>query len=265
MANAKTKLALVTGSTAGIGFAIAEQLARHGQFDVIINGRTEERVNKAINQLLSEGINKSRLHGVAADLSTVEGIQKVQELFPDIDVLVNNFGIFEPKDFANITDDDWEKMWNANFMSGARLSRYYFPRMLSKNSGRVIFISSESAVQIPVEMIHYGVTKTAQVALARGMAEAAANTKVTVNSILVGPTKSEGVGTFLKQLAEKDQVSEAEVEKNFFKMARPTSLLKRFIKPEEVGALVAFVSSDEASAITGAALRVDGGLLKGIL
>lgn len=260
----KNKLALVTGSTAGIGFAIAEKLAQKG-FDVIINGRSEERVNKAINQIAATGVNKSQLHGVAADLTTTAGISKVQELYPQVDVLVNNFGIFEPKEFAQITDADWEKMWNGNFMSGARLSRFYFPKMLKQNYGRVLFISSESALQIPVEMIHYGVSKTAQVALARGMAEAAAHTNVTVNSVLVGPTKSEGVGTFLQQLAEKDKTTEAEVEKNFFKTARPTSLLQRFIRPEEVGAFVSFLSSEEASAITGSALRVDGGCVKSII
>ena len=260
----KNKLALITGSTAGIGFAIAEKIATKG-FDVIINGRTEERVNKAINQLIEKGIGKNQLHGVAADLSTLEGINKVIELFPEVDVLVNNFGIFEPKDFARITDEDWEKMWTANFMSGARLSRHYFPLMLQKNAGRVLFISSESAVQIPAEMIHYGVTKTAQVALARGMAETAVGTAVTVNSVLVGPTRSEGVGTFLKQLAEKDKVTEADIERDFIKNARGTSLLKRFIHPEEVGAFVSFLASDEASAITGSALRVDGGVTKAII
>jgi NAD(P)-dependent dehydrogenase (short-subunit alcohol dehydrogenase family) len=260
----KNKLALVTGSTAGIGYAIAEKMAARG-FDVIINGRTEERVNAAINNLIKSGANKSSLHGVAADLTTTAGVAKVTELFPEVDVLVNNFGIFEPKAFADITDADWEKMWNGNFMSGARLSRFYFPKMMKKNYGRVIFISSESAVQIPTEMIHYGVSKTAQVALARGMAETAVGTNVTVNSILVGPTKSEGVGTFLKQLAEKDHITEAQVEKDFFKTARPSSVLQRFIKPEEVGAFVSFVASEEASAITGSALRVDGGVTRAIL
>jgi Dehydrogenases with different specificities (related to short-chain alcohol dehydrogenases) len=260
----KNKLALVTGSTAGIGFAIAEKIASKN-YSVIINGRTNERVNQAIELLVGKGISKDLLHGVAADLTTTEGVAKVIEQFPEVDVLVNNFGIFEPKEFADITDADWEKMWNGNFMSGARLSRHYFPRMIKQNYGRVVFISSESAMQIPVEMIHYGVSKTAQVALARGMAEAAASTNVTVNSVLVGPTKSEGVGTFLKQLADKDKVTEADVEKGFFKTARPTSLIQRFIKPEEVGSFVAFLSSEEASAITGSALRVDGGCVKSII
>lgn len=260
----KNKLALVTGSTAGIGFAIAEKLIAKN-YEVIINGRTEARVTNAIDQLIEKGAKKSFLHGVAADLTMTGGISKVTELFPEVDILVNNFGIFEPKEFVDITDADWEKMWNGNFMSGARLSRHYFPRMLQQNYGRVLFISSESALQIPVEMIHYGVSKTAQIALARGMAEAAVGTNVTVNSVLVGPTKSEGVGTFLKQLAVKDHVSEEDVEKGFFKTARPTSLLQRFIKPEEVGAFVSFLSSEEASAVTGAALRVDGGVVKSIV
>ncbi|KYG68696.1 oxidoreductase [Bdellovibrio bacteriovorus] len=260
----KKRLALITGSTAGIGFAIAEKMLQQG-FDVIINGRSEARVNHAINQLIENGATKNALQGVAADLTTIEGINTVTDLFADVDVLVNNFGIFEPKDFVDITDEDWNKMWNANFLSGARLSRHYFPRMLKKNYGRIIFISSESALQIPLEMIHYGVSKTAQLSLARGLAEAAAQTNVTVNSVLVGPTKSEGVGTFLKQLAEKAQMSEEEIEKDFFKNARPTSLLKRFIRPEEIGSFVSYLSSEEASAITGSALRVDGGLLKTIV
>jgi NAD(P)-dependent dehydrogenase (short-subunit alcohol dehydrogenase family) len=260
----KNKLALVTGSTAGIGFAIAEKMAAKN-FDVIINGRTQARVDQALEQLSKTRATPNTLDGVAADLTTPEGISKVQELFPEIDVLVNNFGIFEPKEFADITDEDWNKMWNANFMSGARLSRFYFPKMLKKNYGRVIFISSESALQIPAEMIHYGVSKTAQIALARGMAETAVHTNVTVNSVLVGPTKSEGVGTFLKQLAEKDQISDETVEKNFFKIMRPTSLIQRFIRPEEIGSFVTFLGSEEASAITGSALRADGGLVKSII
>lgn len=260
----KNKLALITGSTAGIGYAIAENLHRKG-FDVIINGRSDSRVNSAISQIAASGTSKAALHGVAADLTTREGIARIIELFPEIDVLINNFGIFEPKVFSEISDADWEKMWNANVMSGIRLSRHYFPRMLKKNSGRVIFISSESAMQIPEEMIHYGVSKTAQIAVARGMAEAAAGTKVTVNTVLVGPTKSEGVGTFLQQLAGQSQTTEAQVEQDFFKNTRPTSLVKRFLKPEEIANFVGFLSSEESSAITGAALRADGGVVKSII
>ncbi|MNJ92556.1 D-beta-hydroxybutyrate dehydrogenase [compost metagenome] len=256
--------ALVTGSTAGIGFAIAQKILEKGTA-VIINGRSEERVNKAISQLAEKGFDRSLLQGVAADLSSPEGVKKITDLFPDIDILVNNFGIFEPKEFADITDEDWQKMWDCNFMSGARLARFYFPRMMKKNWGRMVFISSESALQIPTEMIHYGVSKTSQLALARGLAELAASTNVTVNSVLVGPTKSEGVGTFLKQLAEKDNISEEQVEKEFFIKARPTSILKRFIRPEEIGSFVSYLTSDEASAITGSALRVEGGLLKTIV
>lgn len=259
-----SRLALVTGSTAGIGFAIAKKLAQKN-FHVIINGRTEERVNKAIQLLTEHDLPRSRFHGVAADLSTVEGAQRIQELHPNVEVLVNNFGIFEPKKFEDITDADWNLMWNSNFLSGARLSRHYFPGMLKRNHGRILFISSESALQIPVEMIHYGVSKTAQVALARGMAEAAIGTGVTVNSVLVGPTKSEGVETFIKQLGAAQKQTEAQVEKDFFKSARPTSLLQRFIQPDEVGSFVAFLASDEASAITGSALRVDGGVVKSIV
>ena len=260
----KNRLAIVTGSTAGIGFAIAEKLAAR-DFDVVINGRTEARVNAAIAGLAAKGIPKSALHGAAADLTTTGGISKITGLFPEADVLVNNFGIFEPKAFSAITDADWEKMWNANFMSGARLARHYFPGMLARNYGRMLFISSESALQIPVEMIHYGVSKTAQLALSRGLAELAAGTKVTVNSVLAGPTRSEGVGTFIRRLAEKDHVSEEQVEKDFFRNIRPTSLLRRFILPDEVGAFAAFLCGEYASAVTGAALRVDGGVVKSII
>lgn len=260
----KSRTALVTGSTAGIGFAIAQKLASQN-VKVIINGRTQERVDQAIYRIYEAGVPRECLHGVAADLTTTEGVAAITERFSDVDILINNFGIFEPKDFTDITDADWNKMWTGNFLSGARLSRHYFPRMLQKKYGRVVFISSESALQIPTEMIHYGVSKTAQISLARGMAELATGTNVTVNSVLVGPTKSEGVGTFLKQVAEKEKSSDEHVEKEFFKTARPTSILKRFIKPEEIAAFVAFLASEDASAITGSALRADGGLVKSII
>jgi len=264
MTNRKNRVALVTGSTAGIGFAIAEKLLR-GNLDVVINGRTEERVAGAIKQLVSKGANPQNLHGVAADVSEVSGAKKILDLFPSVDVLVNNFGIFDPKHFSDITDQDWDRMWNANVMSGVRLSRHYFPLMLKAGYGRVIFISSESAMQIPADVIHYGVSKTAQLAVARGMAELAVNTNVTVNSVLVGPTKSEGMGRILKQFAEKEGSTEQTVEKWFFDSVRPSSLLKRFIQPEEIGSFVAFLASEEASAITGSALRADGGVIKSVV
>lgn len=264
MSEPKNRLALVTGSTAGIGFAIAEKLV-HQDLDVIINGRTQARVDRAIAQLIAGGAIPARLHGVAADVTTASGALLIQQKFPDVDVLVNNFGTFQPKDFADITDEDWDRMWGANVMSGVRLSRHYFPRMLTRKYGRVIFISSESALQIPHDVIHYGVSKTAQLAVARGMAELAVHTDVTVNSVLVGPTKSEGMGNILKQFAEKDHSTEGQVEKWFFEAVRPTSLLKRFIRPEEIGAFVAFLCSEAASAITGAALRADGGVVKSVI
>ena len=264
MSQGKNRLALVSGSTAGIGFAIAEKLVgKH--FDVIVNGRTEARVERAIGLLREGGASASQLHGVAADLATASGVAKILQSFPRVDVLVNNFGAFAPKPFAEIGDDDWAHMWDSNVMSGVRLSRHYFPRMLESGYGRVIFISSESALQIPAEGIHYGVSKTAQLALARGMAELATNTNVTVNSVLVGPTKSEGMGNFLEQMARGQQMAEADVEKWFFSTVRPTSLVKRFLRPEEIGAFVAFLTSEEASAITGAALRADGGVVKSVI
>ena len=260
----KQKIALITGSTAGIGYAIAEKLAKGG-FSVVINGRSQERVDLAIDSLIKKDISRKSLIGIAADLTTLDGIKKVLQMCPVVQVLVNNFGIFEPKEFVDITDEDWEQVWNANVMSGVRLSRHYFPKMIAENAGRVIFISSESGVQVPAEIIHYGVSKTAQIAFARGLAEIAAGSGVTVNSVIVGPTKSEGMGIFLKQLGEKYQSSEEEIEKNFFKTARATSILKRFIDPNEIAAFVAFLASEASSAITGAALRADGGVVKSIL
>jgi NAD(P)-dependent dehydrogenase (short-subunit alcohol dehydrogenase family) len=259
-----SRLALVTGSTAGIGFAIAEKLV-HRNFDVIINGRTSKRVTRAIEQLISGGARPGQLHAAAADVRTVAGVQSIVETYPQVNVLVNNFGMFEPKEFSEITDDDWQNIWNANVMSGIRLSRHYFPLMLKENHGRVIFISSESAQQIPADVIHYGVSKSAQLAVARGMAELTVKTNVTVNSVLVGPTRSEGMGNIIKQSAERIDLTDAESEKLFFEAVRPTSLLKRFLRPEEIGSFVAFLCSEDASAINGAALRADGGVVKTVI
>jgi NAD(P)-dependent dehydrogenase (short-subunit alcohol dehydrogenase family) len=263
MTDSQNRLALVTGSTAGIGFAIAEKLVRQG-VDVIVNGRTRARVDEAIERLVASGAS-GRLHGVAADVATVSGVDAICAAFPKVDILVNNFGIFGPKDFPDITDDDWNGMWNANVMSGVRLSRHYFPLMLNQKYGRVIFISSESALQIPADVIHYGVSKTAQLALARGLAELAVGVDVTVNAVLVGPTRSEGMGAILKQMAEAGHSTEADVERYFFDEVRPTSLLKRFLRPEEIGAFVAFLASEAASGVTGAALRADGGVVKSVI
>jgi NAD(P)-dependent dehydrogenase (short-subunit alcohol dehydrogenase family) len=257
------KSALVTGSTAGIGYAVAERLAREGA-SVIINGRTQPRVDQALAKLNRPG-GRTSAKGLAADLGTANGVRQAIEQFPDIDILVNNLGIFEPTAFEEISDADWLRFFEVNVMSGVRLSRHHLPRMKHRNWGRIIFISSESAVQIPAEMVHYGMTKTAQLALSRGMAEITAGTNVTVNSVLVGPTASEGVIGFVDQLAAKQKKDRSSVEKEFFQSMRPTSLLRRFIKPKEIAAFVAFLCSPLSSAINGAALRADGGVVRSIL
>ena len=256
------KTALVTGSTAGIGFAIAKVLAEEGA-QVIVNGRTDERVRDAQRRIAAEAPN-SQIKCIAADLSTSDGASKIIGTFPEVDILINNVGIFEPRAFEETSDADWLKFFEVNVLSGVRLSRHYLPAMKSHNWGRIVFISSESAVNIPAEMIHYGVTKTAQVALARGMAETTVGTGVTVNSVLPGPTLSEGVGTFLQQLAKDQGIAVEEVERQFFEKARPSSLLKRFIQPEEVASMVAYVCSPLSSAVNGAALRVEGGVVRSI-
>ena len=256
------KLALVTGSTAGIGFATAETLAREGA-RVILNGRTQARVEQALAKL-RETVPAAQVSGIAADVSTAAGCAQVVKTHPDVDVLVNNMGIFEPRPFEEISDADWMRFFEANVMSGVRLSRHYVKGMRARNWGRIVFVSSESGIQIPTEMIHYGVTKTAQIAVARGLAETLAGTNVTVNSVLPGPTGSEGVGAFVSQLATSSGKSEADVERDFFKTARPSSVIQRFVTPAEVAALIAYVCSVQASATTGAALRVDGGVIRAI-
>jgi len=258
----KGKVALVTGSTAGIGLAIASRLAREGA-DVIVNGRTDERVTNAITRITRE-FSETKVRGIAADLGSAQGCNEVIRQLPRVDILVNNAGIFEPKPFEQISDADWEKFFVVNVMSGVRLSRAYLPEMKKRNWGRVVFISSESGLQIPAEMIHYGTTKTAQLAVARGMAETCAGTEVTVNCVLPGPTASEGVKEFVGQLAKEKKQTPDEVEKEFFKSARPTSILKRFIEPEEIANVVAFVCSPLASAMNGAAVRADGGVVRSI-
>ena len=257
------KTALVTGSTAGIGLAAALGLAREGA-RVVINGRTATRI-EAARAKIRDAVSGALVEGVAADLSTAAGAVTVTRAFPDVDVLVNNVGIFEPKPFEQIPDEDWQRFFETNVMSGVRLSRHYFPRMLAKNAGRIIFVSSESGVQIPAEMIHYGMTKTAQLALSRGLAEQSAGTRVTVNSVLPGPTLSEGVGQFVVDLARSRGVDAATAEREFFTVARPTSLIKRFASPEEVANMIVFVASEASSATNGAALRVDGGVVRSLV
>jgi NAD(P)-dependent dehydrogenase (short-subunit alcohol dehydrogenase family) len=256
------RLSLVTGSTAGIGFSIARGLAGTGA-RVIVNGRTEARVAAAIEQLKSE-VPGGEFLPYAGDLSDAKVASDLVKAHPDVDILVNNLGIFEPRDFFDIEDAEWERFFRVNVVSGVRLSRLYAEGMAKRGWGRIVFISSESGVQIPVEMIHYGTTKTAQLAVSRGLAERLAGTGVTVNSVLPGPTLSEGVGGFVKALADGQGKSQSEVEKDFFKVARPTSLLQRFATTDEVANMVVYVCSEQASATTGAALRVDGGVIRAI-
>src|SRR5580700_815627 len=258
----KGKVAVVSGSTAGIGLAIANALAEEGA-KVVVNGRTAARVNTALENIRRQH-KSADVQGVAADLGTAGGVDAFVKQVPNADVLINNLGIFEPKPFAEISDADWLRFFEVNVLSGVRLSRHYLPGMLKNNWGRIIFISSESAFQIPAEMVHYGMTKTAQIAVARGLAESVAGSGVTVNSVLPGPTASEGVGTFVEQMAKQQGVSRAEMEKQFFATGRPTSLLKRFETPEEIAAVVAFVASTQSVTINGAAVRAEGGVVRSI-
>jgi NAD(P)-dependent dehydrogenase (short-subunit alcohol dehydrogenase family) len=257
------KVAVVSGSTAGIGYAIASLFAQEGAV-VVVNGRTQERVTSAVDRILTS-FPRAKVSGVAADLSTEEGTERLFRHRPETDILVNNLGMFEAKPFAEITDREWRQIFETNVLSGVRLSRHYLPAMMRKNWGRVLFISSESALNIPVEMIHYGMTKTAQLAVARGLAETTVGTDVTVNAILPGPTRSEGVEGFIEGMASQQGLTAGQVEKEFFEKARPSSLLKRFITPAEVAALAAFIASPLASATNGAALRVDGGVVRSIV
>ncbi len=254
----QNKLALVTGSTKGIGHAIAVALAAEGA-RVIVNGRTQTSVDDAIARLRTE-VPDAQVEGFAGDLSNPEQTEVLLGRFPKVDILINNLGIFDPKPFEEIDDAEWQHFFNVNVLSGARLSRAYLPGMRAQNWGRIVFISSESGVQIPVEMIHYGVTKTALLGLSRGLAELTAGTAITVNAVLPGPTRSEGVDEFVEKLSGGQSFDA--FEKTFFETARPTSLIKRFASTQEVANLVAYVASPLSSATTGAALRVDGGVVK---
>lgn len=254
----QNKLALVTGSTKGIGHAIAVALAAEGA-RVIVNGRTRASVDDAIARLRTE-VPDAQVEGFAGDLSNAGQVDVLLGRFPKVDILINNLGIFDPKPFEEIDDAEWQHFFNVNVLSGARLSRAYLPGMRAQNWGRIVFISSESGVQIPVEMIHYGVTKTALLGLSRGLAELTAGTAITVNAVLPGPTRSEGVDEFVEKLSGGQSFET--FEKTFFETARPTSLIKRFASTQEVANLVAYVASPLSSATTGAALRVDGGVVK---
>ena len=256
------KTALVTGSTAGIGNAIAKGLAATGA-DVVINGRSEAKVNAAAAAIVKD-IPGAKVRGVAADVSTAEGCKAFLAALPEVDILINNAGIFEPKGFLDIPDEDWSRFFDVNVMSGVRLSRAYMPGMLTRNWGRIVFISSESALNIPKEMIHYGMTKTAQLAVSRGLAEMTRGTAVTVNSVLPGPTMSEGVEIFVRDLAKQNGQSVEEAASSFVRQHRPTSLLQRFARVEEIANMVVYVSSKEASVTNGAALRAEGGIIQTI-
>jgi len=256
------KTALVTGSTSGIGHATAKGLAAAGA-TVVVNGRAQGKVDAAV-ATIAKAVPDAKVRGAAADVSTAAGCKTLVTALPEVDILINNAGIFEPKEFFDIPDDDWSRFFEVNVMSGVRLSRAYMPVMLKRNWGRVVFISSESALNIPKEMIHYGMTKTAQLALSRGLAELTRGTAVTVNSVLPGPTMSEGVETFVKDLAKQHGQSVEEAASQFVKQFRPTSLLQRFASVDEIANMVVYISSKEASATNGAALRAEGGIVQTI-
>ncbi len=251
----ENKTALVTGSTKGIGFAIARHLAGEGA-NVVINGRRPDSTQAAAQKI------GGRARSIAADVSTAAGCAELLRQLPTVDILINNAGIFEPKAFGEIPDADWTRFFEVNVMSGVRLTRAYLPGMLKRNWGRVIFISSESGVQIPDEMIHYGMTKAAELALVNGIAQLTRGTNVTVNAVLPGPTASEGVTDFVQTLASGAGQSSEQFEKEFFRSVRPTSLLKRFATVDEVASTVTYFCSPLASATNGAAVRVDGGVVR---
>lgn len=255
----KGQKAIVTGGTAGIGLAIALELAREG-VEVVVPGRSQQKLDDALGRFPAG----SQTRGLVADVGTADGARALITAVPDADILVNNLGIYEAKPFAEISDEDWQHLIEVNVMSGIRLSRHYFPRMLARGTGRVIFIASESALQTPPEMIHYGVTKTAQLAISRGLAELARGTAVTVNAVMPGPTRSEGIVDFLKGMSTKPDPTPDEAEREFFEKHRSASLLQRLIEPEEIAALVAYLASPRSSATNGAALKVEGGLLRSI-
>ena len=253
----KDKTALVTGSTAGIGLEIARRLAVEGA-KVIVSGRNQPKLDQAVDSIRASG--GANLRGVLADPTTADGAAALLQAVPSVDILINNLGIYEIKNFTDITDEDWRRYFDVNVLSGVRLARAYFPAMLERNWGRIIFISSESGIVIPGDMIHYGMTKTAQLSISRGLAELTKGTKVTVNSVMPGPTRSEGIVDFLKSVASDPQAPAKEMEAEFFAKHRATSLIRRMIEPEEIANLVAFVASPLSAATNGAALRVEGGI-----
>jgi NAD(P)-dependent dehydrogenase (short-subunit alcohol dehydrogenase family) len=254
----KGKKAIVTGGSAGIGLAVARLLAEEG-VEVTIPGRNVKKMNEAIRSL--PGV----VHGVEADLSTADGAKRLIERVPETDILVNNLGIYESKNFTDITDEDWLRYFEINVLGGVRLARHYFPAMLKRNWGRVIFVSSEAAAEVHPDMIHYGVTKTGQLVVSRGLAEMTKGTRVTVNSVLPGPTRSEAIVEFLKKRASTPNATPEQAEKEHFERDRPTSLIQRMAEDSEVASLIAYLASPLAAATNGAAIRVEGGILRGIL
>ncbi|PSJ36853.1 SDR family NAD(P)-dependent oxidoreductase [Allosphingosinicella deserti] len=255
-----SQTALVSGSTAGIGLEIARKLAEEGAH-VILTGRDANKLDAAVADIAASG---AQVEGVLADLTSAQGVAAVTAAHPDVDILVNNLGIYESKPFAEISDADWQLYFDVNVMSGVRLSRHYFPRMLDRNGGRVIFVSSETGIAVDPTMIHYAMTKTAQLSIARGMAGLTRGTGVTVNSVMPGPTRSEGIVDFLKSVASDPSVSAEQAEAEFFAGARSASLLQRMIEPEEIASLVAYLASPLSAATNGAAIRVEGGLINAI-
>ena len=259
----KGKRALVTGSTSGIGWASARELAAEGAH-VVLNGRDPIRLAGAVARIQAEFPDAS-VDGVAADLSTAAGCQQLLEAAGELDILVNNLGIFEPKPFEQIGDDDWTRFFEVNVMSGVRLSRHHLPKMKARNWGRIVFISSESGICPPAEMVHYGMSKSAQLSVSRGLAETCSGTGVTVNSVLPGPTRTDGVGEFFATLARDAGQKLEQAEHDFFKFSRPTSLLQRFIEPAEIAAMVTYVCSPRSAATNGAALHAEGGVVRSLI
>jgi NAD(P)-dependent dehydrogenase (short-subunit alcohol dehydrogenase family) len=253
----KGKTAIVTGGSAGIGLAIVQALTAEG-VTVTVPGRNKTKLDKSLAGL-------SNVSTVTADVATAEGAQSLIQQVPNTDILINNLGIYEPKAFTDITDADWLNIFEANVLSGVRLSRHYFPGMLQRNDGRIIFISSESGVMTPAEMIHYGVTKSSQLAISRGLAELTKGTAVTVNTVLPGPTRSEGIVEFLEKISSTPNPTPEQAEREFFEKHRSSSLLQRLIESKEIADLVAFLASPLSSATNGAALRAEGGLLRSIV
>jgi NAD(P)-dependent dehydrogenase (short-subunit alcohol dehydrogenase family) len=253
----KNKTAIVTGGTAGIGLAIVQALTAEG-VTVTVPGRSKEKLDKALTGI-------ANVKAIVADPATAEGVQSLIQQVPDTDILINNLGVYEPKAFTDITDADWLSIFETNVLSGVRLSRHYFPGMLKRNNGRVIFISSESGVMTPAEMIHYGVTKSSQLALSRGLAELTRGTAVTVNTVLPGPTRSEGIVEFLEKISSIPNPTPQQAEKEFFEKHRSSSILQRLIESSEIASLVTFLASPLSSATNGAALRAEGGILTSIV